>query len=271
MLIGIPRSQIPNRRSWPVRPIASRSSSSSAMKSSSNQARARRRATSMSRIRAGRRASRRARGGVGCRHRRVPGHAAGSQTRAHQAWGYAHRAHEPRSASGRHRQVRGDGHHGARHGYGATPIALSIPRRTLVDGQRGRLSRGHRGPPTSSGRLFTGQVTAAGKMPPARVYVIGVGVAGLAAIGTASSMGAEVSATDIACRSGRPGRGRSVRPSSRFPSAESSGQLTKALDEDEQARVLTRNRRARTTSSSRPHRCPGRPAPLLLPREPSPA
>lgn len=47
------------------------------------------------------------------------------------------------------------------------------------------------------GRLFTGQVTAAGKMPPAKVYVIGVGVAGLAAIGTASSMGAQVYATDV--------------------------------------------------------------------------
>lgn len=47
------------------------------------------------------------------------------------------------------------------------------------------------------GRLFTGQVTAAGKIPPANVYVIGVGVAGLAAIGTAVSMGAQVSATDV--------------------------------------------------------------------------
>lgn len=47
------------------------------------------------------------------------------------------------------------------------------------------------------GRVFTGQVTAAGKMPPASVYVIGAGVAGLAAIGTAGSMGAEVFATDV--------------------------------------------------------------------------
>ena len=47
------------------------------------------------------------------------------------------------------------------------------------------------------GRLFTGQVTAAGKMPPATVYVIGAGVAGLAAIGTAHSMGAVVNATDV--------------------------------------------------------------------------
>lgn len=47
------------------------------------------------------------------------------------------------------------------------------------------------------GRLFTGQVTAAGKMPPATVYVIGAGVAGLAAIGTANSLGAIVNATDV--------------------------------------------------------------------------
>jgi NAD(P) transhydrogenase alpha subunit len=47
------------------------------------------------------------------------------------------------------------------------------------------------------GRLFTGQVTAAGKVPPAKVLVVGAGVAGLAAIGTASSLGAIVRATDV--------------------------------------------------------------------------
>ncbi|MFW5825195.1 MAG: Re/Si-specific NAD(P)(+) transhydrogenase subunit alpha [Marinobacter sp.] len=46
------------------------------------------------------------------------------------------------------------------------------------------------------GRFFTGQVTAAGKVPPAKVLVIGAGVAGLAAIGTANSMGAVVRAFD---------------------------------------------------------------------------
>ena len=46
------------------------------------------------------------------------------------------------------------------------------------------------------GRFFTGQVTAAGKVPPAKVLVVGAGVAGLAAIGTAGSMGAMVRATD---------------------------------------------------------------------------
>ncbi|SEL89153.1 NAD(P) transhydrogenase subunit alpha [Blastococcus sp. DSM 46786] len=47
------------------------------------------------------------------------------------------------------------------------------------------------------GRFFTGQVTAAGKVPPAKVLVAGAGVAGLAAIGTASSLGAIVRATDV--------------------------------------------------------------------------
>ncbi|KQV64331.1 NAD(P) transhydrogenase subunit alpha [Nocardioides sp. Root122] len=47
------------------------------------------------------------------------------------------------------------------------------------------------------GRLFTGQVTAAGKVPPARVFVVGAGVAGLAAIGAAGSLGAVVRAFDV--------------------------------------------------------------------------
>jgi len=46
------------------------------------------------------------------------------------------------------------------------------------------------------GRFFTGQVTAAGKVPPAKVMIIGAGVAGLAAIGTANSLGAIVRAFD---------------------------------------------------------------------------
>ncbi|MCZ2441596.1 MAG: NAD(P)(+) transhydrogenase (Re/Si-specific) subunit alpha, partial [Burkholderiales bacterium] len=46
------------------------------------------------------------------------------------------------------------------------------------------------------GRLFNGQVTAAGKIPPAKVFIAGAGVAGLAAIGTAANMGAIVRAND---------------------------------------------------------------------------
>ncbi len=47
------------------------------------------------------------------------------------------------------------------------------------------------------GRFFTGQVTAAGKVPPARVLVVGAGVAGLAAIGTSTSLGAITMAFDV--------------------------------------------------------------------------
>jgi NAD(P) transhydrogenase subunit alpha len=46
------------------------------------------------------------------------------------------------------------------------------------------------------GRFFNGQVTAAGKVPPARVFVAGAGVAGLAAIGTSANLGAIVRAND---------------------------------------------------------------------------
>ncbi len=47
------------------------------------------------------------------------------------------------------------------------------------------------------GRQFTGQVTAAGKVPPARVFVVGAGVAGLAAVGAAGALGAIVRAFDV--------------------------------------------------------------------------
>lgn len=46
------------------------------------------------------------------------------------------------------------------------------------------------------GRFFTGQITAAGRVPPAKVLVIGGGVAGLSAIGTAKNMGAIVRVFD---------------------------------------------------------------------------
>ena len=47
------------------------------------------------------------------------------------------------------------------------------------------------------GRFFTGQVTAAGKVPPAKVLIVGAGVAGLAALGTATSLGAIAYAFDV--------------------------------------------------------------------------
>jgi NAD(P) transhydrogenase subunit alpha len=56
------------------------------------------------------------------------------------------------------------------------------------------------------GRFFTGQITAAGKVPPAKVFVIGAGVAGLSAIGTAGGLGAIVRANDT-----RPEVGDQIR------------------------------------------------------------
>ena len=56
------------------------------------------------------------------------------------------------------------------------------------------------------GRFFTGQITAAGKVPPAKVFVIGAGVAGLSAIGTAVGLGAVVRANDT-----RPEVGDQIR------------------------------------------------------------
>jgi NAD(P) transhydrogenase subunit alpha len=47
------------------------------------------------------------------------------------------------------------------------------------------------------GRFFTGQITAAGKVPPAKVLIVGAGVAGLAAVGTATSLGAITYAFDV--------------------------------------------------------------------------
>jgi NAD(P) transhydrogenase subunit alpha len=61
-----------------------------------------------------------------------------------------------------------------------------------ISGYRAVIEAAH-----SFGRFLGGQVTAAGKVPPANVFVIGTGVAGLAAIGAAGSLGAVVRATDV--------------------------------------------------------------------------
>lgn len=119
------------------------------------------------------------------------------------------------------------------------------------------------------GRTFTGQITAAGKTQPARVYVIGVGVAGLAAIGTAGSMGAVVSATDV-----RPEVADQVESLGgtfvEIPvKQESADGYAKALDEEQQKLTLAvyteqcaKNDIVITTAA-----VPGRPAPLLITAE----
>lgn len=119
------------------------------------------------------------------------------------------------------------------------------------------------------GRLFGGQMTAAGKVAPAKVYIIGVGVSGLAAIGTASAMGAEVSATDV-----RPEVADQVESlgGTFVPipvTQESTDGYAKAMGDDEQARV-----QQVYAEQARLHdvvittaQVPGRPSPLLLTEE----
>jgi H+-translocating NAD(P) transhydrogenase subunit alpha len=121
------------------------------------------------------------------------------------------------------------------------------------------------------GRFFTGQVTAAGKVPPAKVLVVGAGVAGLAAIGAASSLGAIVRATDV-----RPEVAEQVRSLG--------GEYVAVPDAEEQvstdgyAREMSEdfNRRAAQMYAEQARDVdiivttaliPGRPAPLLITEE----
>ncbi|VEG74436.1 Re/Si-specific NAD(P)(+) transhydrogenase subunit alpha [Actinomyces slackii] len=120
------------------------------------------------------------------------------------------------------------------------------------------------------GRLFSGQVTAAGKFPPAAVYVIGAGVAGLSAIGTASSLGAVVRGTDV-----RPEVADQVRSMGAqfvaLPSAqeESSDGYAKEMSTDQEAaaRALYAEQAAASDIVITTASIPGRRAPLLLDRQ----
>ncbi len=92
---------------------------------------------------------------------------------------------------------------------------------------------------TEFGGMFAGQVTAAGKTPPAKVFVIGGGVAGLAAIGAASSLGAQVRAFDV-----RPEAGEQIESmGATFVQAEGAQQEVSA---DGYASALTDRQQALT-------------------------
>ena len=119
------------------------------------------------------------------------------------------------------------------------------------------------------GRLFGGQMTAAGKVPPANVYIIGVGVSGLAAIGTASSMGAQVYATDV-----RPEVADQVESLGgtfvEIPVRQKSTDgYAKEMTGDEQARVrqVYAEQAVKSDIIITTAQVPGRPSPLLLDEE----
>ncbi|OYN97731.1 NAD(P) transhydrogenase subunit alpha [Propionibacteriaceae bacterium ES.041] len=121
----------------------------------------------------------------------------------------------------------------------------------------------------SYGSLLNGQVTAAGKVPPARVFVVGAGVAGLAAIGTASSLGAQVYAFDV-----RPEVAEQVEsmgaefthlPGAQDAEASSDG-YAKELTADQEQRTaeLYADQSAAADIVITTALIPGRPAPTLI-------
>jgi H+-translocating NAD(P) transhydrogenase subunit alpha len=121
------------------------------------------------------------------------------------------------------------------------------------------------------GRFFTGQVTAAGKVPPAKVLVVGAGVAGLAAIGAASSLGAIVRATDV-----RPEVAEQVRSLGGEYVAVPAGEQEVSADGYAREMGEDFNRRAAVMYAEQATDVdiiittaliPGRPAPLLITEE----
>ncbi|MDO9396691.1 MAG: Re/Si-specific NAD(P)(+) transhydrogenase subunit alpha [Herbiconiux sp.] len=120
------------------------------------------------------------------------------------------------------------------------------------------------------GRQFTGQVTAAGKVPPAKVFVAGAGVAGLAAIGAARSMGAIVRAFDV-----RPEVAEQVESMGADFVSVQWGEMEREVSTDGYAKEMTAEQVAATAVMYDEEAraadivittalIPGRPAPLLI-------
>lgn len=119
------------------------------------------------------------------------------------------------------------------------------------------------------GRTFAGQITAAGKVKPANVYIIGVGVAGLAAIGQAGSMGAQVFATDVRAEVADQVESLGGTFVEIPVKQQSSDGYARALTDEEQALVLKTytEHAAKSDIVITTAQVPGRPAPLLITEE----
>ncbi|MBR3689697.1 MAG: Re/Si-specific NAD(P)(+) transhydrogenase subunit alpha [Eggerthellaceae bacterium] len=119
------------------------------------------------------------------------------------------------------------------------------------------------------GRTFAGQITAAGKVKPANVYIIGVGVAGLAAIGQAGSMGAQVFATDVRAEVADQVESLGGTFVEIPVKQQSSDGYARALTDEEQALVLKTytEQAAKSDIVITTAQVPGRPAPLLITEE----
>jgi NAD(P) transhydrogenase subunit alpha len=120
------------------------------------------------------------------------------------------------------------------------------------------------------GRFFTGQVTAAGKVPPAKVLVIGAGVAGLSAIGTARGLGAIVRAFDTrpAVKEQVASMGAEFLELAFSEDGTGSGGYAKVMSEEfvkaEMALFLEQAKDVDIIITTA--LIPGRPAPVLLPK-----
>ncbi|PZH15015.1 NAD(P)(+) transhydrogenase (Re/Si-specific) subunit alpha [Streptomyces sp. NTH33] len=117
------------------------------------------------------------------------------------------------------------------------------------------------------GRFFTGQVTAAGKVPPAKVLVAGAGVAGLAAIGAASGLGAIVRATDPrpeVADQVKPIGGEYVKVEDAMESSDGYAKATSEAYDRRAAEIYSEQAREADIIITTTALIPGRPAPRLI-------
>jgi NAD(P) transhydrogenase subunit alpha len=123
----------------------------------------------------------------------------------------------------------------------------------------------------SLGRFFPMMMTAAGTIPPARVLILGAGVAGLQAVATAKRLGAEVYAFDVRAAAGEQveSLGAKFIAPPDVDDAEAAGGYARAQTEDEGARQrrLLAEHVVRADAVIATAAIPGRPAPLLIENE----
>lgn len=122
------------------------------------------------------------------------------------------------------------------------------------------------------GRMMPMMITAAGTLIPAKVFVVGAGVAGLQAIATARRLGGVVSAFDVRAAAGDEIRslgGRFVDPSQVVPDAQTAGGYARPLTEEEQQKVvaLIGRHAGEADLIITTAQVPGRPAPKLISAE----
>ncbi len=121
------------------------------------------------------------------------------------------------------------------------------------------------------GRFFTGQITAAGKVPPAKVLIIGAGVAGLAAIGAARGLGAIVRAFDVraAARDEVQSMGAEFLEVAAEEAGEGGGGYAKQMSKEfiEAEMALFREQAADVDIIITTASIPGKKAPILLTRD----